>query len=897
MTAGPADRAATSPSAASNVEQVMRAKGLPLAFHSCPPHLQAAYLRYADPKLWSSLEITCHDEKDMKLMRGWLCDLGDGECQRIFARQNDALDAAKMLRAELRSLPAQSTLPSEEYGRTMSFLSAHKPLIAKYESLCLERSSHWEKRIAAIQKLQQKHGPSHKDYARRVKLIGDLNGLAAEVDAYDRRVAAWTALVQQLPAPAALSAAPQTAQHVASVIVDAIGLLETGLELGETPCSKAMAFITSSAFDVAGSSLSRLHFTPADLKTWQVGEMLYRHVIEEYRHGKRVVGISADKAFAKMNGWDRAGYPMLRTAVLREVEYMLKFLPEKSGEVEVSIRHWPRTKDVRAVCEEALRDPRAIVHGMQREDWMDDFVLSQTRDRWVEFALSWHLEKVRVPVIGLVELCTQAGLDMNALADAPLSGIKLAGLRELAEDWCGPTGDRLVQPGEGVLKAKEYKTRLKSVGVTRGRVAFRHLSLTAKRKVPAVRQALQAHLNSIYRARGRDFELAYSYPEELEVAPGTWLPHLLFWDEAHALKNLRMASVHAWVRSGASATAAAAAARTDPAATDAADDDPDDVDVDGGEAAAQDGLRAQLFDEHELNGYGAEEDVTGANQQPASHGSLAYKIAVATNAIIQQEGQKLVHPKTLSPSHDPQDVNTARKLFSLETAAEMARLGHSEAAAFVRVTARAHIAADGRGYAPISRWDVWEEQDEAIEVLHESFRWNPSSPVWVSPKTASIEGYSRVVLECYRVTNDSSRWLDLMVGPEGCRFVCDRHKQSDPCECFFSQCVAKMDKDKATKYQWLKFLGPIMRMSRRRVMDVRDRKTPLNAQQKHVYMRSDFVQGWRCCRCSSPCQIGGHVNPQCACAAEGRHVKADEKRVLRPLAHSEPSTRNKMHKH
>ena len=106
-----------------------------------------------------------------------------------------------------------------------------------------------------------------------------------------------------------------------------------------------------------------------------------------------------------------------------------------------------------------------------------------------------------------------------------------------------------------------------------------------------------------------------------------------------------------------------------------------------------------------------------------------------------------------------------------------------------------------------------------------------------------------------------------------------------------------MGQDKVTKFQWLKFLGPIMRMSHRRVMDVKDRRSPLNTQQKHVYQRSDFVEGFRCCCCSPPCQIGGHVNPQCVCATDGRHTKADDKRVQRPTARAELSTRNKIHKH
>jgi hypothetical protein len=223
-------------------------------------------------------------------------------------------------------------------------------------------------------------------------------------------------------------------------------------------------------------------------------------------------------------------------------------------------------------------------------------------------------------------------------------------------------------------------------------------------------------------------------------------------------------------------------------------------------------------------------------------------------------------------------------------------LGHHEAAAWVKVQASAYLSTIKRGFSPVARWDAWAAQDAAIEALHPSLRWDSLSPLAGSPKVASIEGYSRVVLECERVSNDSSRWLDLMVGPEGCRLICDRHKSSDPCECFFSMCVSKMGQDKVTKFQWLKFLGPITRMARRRVMDTADRRSPLNTQQKHVYMREDFVKGFRCCCCSPPCAIGGHVNPQCACAAEGRHAKEDEKRAQRPSAHAELSTRNKIHK-
>ena len=60
-------------------------------------------------------------------------------------------------------------------------------------------------------------------------------------------------------------------------------------------------------------------------------------------------------------------------------------------------------------------------------------------------------------------------------------------------------------------------------------------------------------------------------------------------------------------------------------------------------------------------------------------------------------------------------------------------------------------------------------------------------------------------------------------------------------------CVAKHGQDKVTKYQWLKFLGPIIRMARRRIMDKENRRSALNTQQTCVYMRGDFVKGFRCC--------------------------------------------------
>ena len=119
-------------------------------------------------------------------------------------------------------------------------------MLAGYRQSAQATSAHWAKRVAALQALLRKHGAAHKDYERRVRSMGSLNSLIADVQAFDRRTAAWAALVQQLPAaPAAAGAALPTTSAIASLLVDDKELLERGLALGNAPCSKAMAFMAS----------------------------------------------------------------------------------------------------------------------------------------------------------------------------------------------------------------------------------------------------------------------------------------------------------------------------------------------------------------------------------------------------------------------------------------------------------------------------------------------------------------------------------------------------------------------------------------------------------------------------------------------------------------------------
>ena len=833
----------------------------------------------------ATLESASHDEKDMKRMPGWLVDLGDGKTQQILDEYNAHVDAAKKLLVEFRALVAQSSTPADEYGRAIDVLTDAALVLAKYRKQAMRSIPKWVARTQKLEKLKTKVGPAHKDFEKHAKSIGVLNSLIAEVQSFDRRAVGLDALIKQLPALAALPAAPQTASSMSALLHDIVELLLRGLELGHAPASKALAFINTSLLDVSSSSVSSLFFTPDELKTWQVREMAHRVICESYAKGKRVVSIAADKAFAAANHWCMLGYPKTRTAALREVEYFQKLLRDKTGTVKVSVKHWPRTDDLRQVAESLLRDPDAIASGIKREDWMDNPHESMTRERWRDFLLRWDVESTGIHFIGIQELCANAGLDQSTIVrDVPLTSIIKNGRKVLAESAGLATSSE-------ELSSKEYKNRLLSGGISKGSVPFRDLALAAKRKHPQVRMALHGYLDALYRDFGRDFGAAFSYPEYITVAPGVTLPLLLFWDQPHKLKNARMACAHAWVRARA---AAAAAPPHAPVPADHADADADDND---GEA---DGERIELFDDEEVDGLAPDDtagQVDGLAQPALASGNLAYKIAVAAEAIRSVPGQKLIHNETLVPSADPQNVMIAEKLFSLGTAAEMDRLGHKEAAAFTRHLASAFVATDKRGYSPVARWDVWKAEDAAIEELHESLRWEPSSPIWVSPKTAMIEGFSRVLLECELVSNDSSRYLDIMLGPKGCKLINDRQaKGSDSCECFFSMCVSKMRQDKVTKFQWLKFMGPIIRMARRRVMDTADRRSPLNTQQKHVYQRSDFVEGFRCCCCSPPCEIGGRVNKACACADDGRHAKEDEKRVLRGTVHAEQSTRNKLHK-
>ena len=112
----------------------------------------------------------------------------------------------------------------------------------------------------------------------------------------------------------------------------------------------------------------------------------------------------ADKAYMAAAHWDQLGYPLTRTAALREVEYLTSLMRMRGGIHEVLVKNWPRTNDLKAYAEQViLRNPHAAAHGHGRQDWMDDFVASQTRE--VRARLPKVCARAVLAVVACVHAC------------------------------------------------------------------------------------------------------------------------------------------------------------------------------------------------------------------------------------------------------------------------------------------------------------------------------------------------------------------------------------------------------------------------------------------------------------------------------------------------------------
>jgi hypothetical protein len=531
-----------------------------------------------------------------------------------------------------------------------------------------------------------------------------------------------------------------------------------------------------------------------------------RTAISAYEQdGMIPVFVGADKAYITAAHWDTHGFPKTRSAAKREVEYFTMLVKMKECVRNVKVWSWPRTEDARKRGLQITTLPNATANGFGRQPWMDDPVSSLSRELWRDFILSAGFKELKVWVPSLMWLHAKGYVDVATVkTDIAIAQILGPRLKEIA------IAKGLVQAGENVTAA-EVKSRLRAASVTVASARLDELTEPGLRKQSETRRAVHRWLDRVYRDNRRDFAKAYSYPEYLDLGEGLPpVPLLLFWDKPHDCKNGRMASANDLKRG-----ARAAAAATN--AVEAAGADGDDA----GEG--------DLFDEDETIMDAVDE--AGGGGFAAAEGTLAHAVGLAARAVIGVTGQKLLHPRTMDPTHDPQHVPTATALFSHKTAEEMRRLGHTRAAEWVHTWASDYLATDKRGPCPSARWDAWAALDKAVYALDRSLHWDVDTLEWHTCKTSSIEGYSRVLIESKLISSDSSRYLDVMVGHRGCRVVYDRRKGSDLCESLFSRCVVVMDQNKASKHVWLRMFGKILRQARRQTMDPDLRGTPMFSQQ------------------------------------------------------------------
>lgn len=847
----------------------LRECGVPEALIFTPVHFSRFADIYADKSVRSDLYGIQHDEKDVYRIIGprGIQDWGDGVAQEFLSAYNSAVGQIDTEMTELKKLGA-ATQPSADRSAAVvaSLLNAER-LHAEQEPAAAAKKADAEAKVAKLtRKIDTLSGARIEQRTRLEKQRRFLEDRVGEAETYTQQLVSHRAVV------AALLPTRTVAEQTALLDVSR-ALLETGFGLAHTAASKALALCFTSPFECHAWGVGSLAFTVDEAKTWQIREVVHRAMVDSYRDNRMIpVFVGADKAYMSATTFDAAGFARTATAAKREVEYMTTLVTQSGGVREVSVSQWPRTADVKAWAEGLLAHPQAVAAGITRQAWMNDPNRAATRERWRDFLLSANVKKLRVWCPGRETLEQEGWLDRSARASAPvpLNGLLKPGLERLARDTPRLLNTRKKEKAEG-LSATELKRRLIDKGVTHSHsVLLSELTAVCLRKETAVRQAMHRRIDKAYRECGRDFRYAHSYPEYVDVEEGLAVPVVNVWDDPHGLKNARMASANdskRTARAGAAATAEAAA---------------------GGE---EDG-EGQLFDDDQT--LEDAQDEMGGQGLEANEGTLAHAVALAAQAVIAVKEQSFIHSRTMDPSHDPQHVPTAVALFSHATAEEMRRLGHIRAADWVHKVASRYLATDKRGFTPAERWVAWADHDRAIYELDASLRLDPDDPMWHSPKTSSIEGYSRVLVESWLVSSASKREVDLMVGAEGIFVRYYRRDGSDLCECLFSRCVATMGEDKSSKWKWLRLFGKIVRQARRQTMDPATRQSPMFTQQHTVYENKEFVLGFCSCKSTPRCVIGGAVTPGCICEQGNRHTKSDAKLRQKITGH-EPSTRHKFH--
>ena len=354
---------------------------------------------YDDPDLMPSLAVQQNDEKDLYITRGikGLPDLGDGECQSVTVEHDEAVDTTAKLEAEMRALPAESTVDGTDYRTVHHVLSSGGVLLCRYRDQALELIKGTASNIKKLDKKARKRETTQKEREAIAKKTAFLNSQVGEVDSLNRRV---SALVNDLVALPAVGTSPPTASRAAGLAKDVKEMIMEAFGFAYRYASKTLAVMSCSVFDCSSKALSSLAFTPDNLATWELKEIIMKNAIDMYTKGQITVIVGADKAFAAAADSDQDGFAKNVTTAKKEVEELTALIPPKAGYVAVSVKKWRRTRDLRDAAEELLRNPHATANGAKREAWMDDAVQCTSIQRWRRFLLKWNVVQISVYLAG-----------------------------------------------------------------------------------------------------------------------------------------------------------------------------------------------------------------------------------------------------------------------------------------------------------------------------------------------------------------------------------------------------------------------------------------------------------------------------------------------------------------
>ena len=319
-----------------------------------------------------------------KLGVGGLQDWGDGRTQLLQKALQSALAALSHHIGMLKVLRPDELLSADAHAAVRESLTAIGSQLEGYKTKALALNETREKHRVRLERRQRRATVYQKE--RLAKQIAFLAGQSADVLSVDRRTCTLLAAIAAPPA------APATASKMLDLTTDLKDLLVRAFELANVAASKALAVCVTSIFDCANSVVASLFFTCDEGKCWQLQEAVYRSTLDCIKQGMLPICHSADKAYAKAASCDRAGYPLTRSWAKREIEYFSAVTPKVSGYRKMSVKDWPRTAHLQAHAEKVLADPRVQA---EREWWMDDFVASQTRERWRDFLLA---QRVSVPL-------------------------------------------------------------------------------------------------------------------------------------------------------------------------------------------------------------------------------------------------------------------------------------------------------------------------------------------------------------------------------------------------------------------------------------------------------------------------------------------------------------------